>query len=58
MNETLKTMLFAGAALALVVLAGVIEPERSTPGILSDQGEAFYPKFTDPQSVRSIEVVD
>jgi hypothetical protein len=58
MNETLKTLLFAGAALALVVLAGVIEPERSTPGILSDQGEAFYPKFTDPQSVRSIEVVD
>lgn len=58
MKETVKTLAFAAAALALVIAAALVEPERSTPGILSDEGEAFYPKFTDPQAVRSIEVVD
>ncbi len=28
------------------------------PGILSDQGEPFYPQFKDPAAVRAIEVVD
>ncbi|MBI4875797.1 MAG: hypothetical protein HY822_14270, partial [Acidobacteria bacterium] len=57
MNETVKTLAFAAAALVLAIAAALVEPERSTPSILSDQGEAFYPKFTDPQAVRSIEVV-
>ena len=26
--------------------------------MFSDEGEAFYPKFRDPQSVKAIEVVD
>jgi hypothetical protein len=57
-NETLKTVGFAAAALALAVAAAVVQPERAMPGIFSDQGELFYPKFTDPQAVKSIEVVD
>jgi hypothetical protein len=58
MRETVKTLAFVAAALALAVLAALVVPERSSPGIFSDQGQAFYPKFTDPQAVRSIEVVD
>src|SRR5206468_4459778 len=38
--------------------AVVVESERRTPAMFSDEGEAFYPKFHDPQSVKVIEVVD
>jgi len=58
MREPVKTGLFAAAALALAVVAALVEPESATPGIMSDQGEAFYPGFTDPQAPRSIEVID
>jgi hypothetical protein len=58
MRESIKTALFVAAALVLAVAAAVIEPERATSDVLSDQGSAFYPKFTDPQATRVIEVVD
>src|SRR6476646_4757526 len=58
MTETLKTAGFLAGALALVVAAAVVEPERRTPSLMSDEGEAFYPGFHDPQSVKAIEVVD
>jgi hypothetical protein len=58
MTEIVKTAVLAGAALVLAVSAAVVEPEARVPGILSDQGEAFYPNFTDPQAPRTIEIVD
>ena len=58
MTESLKTAVLAGAALVLAISAAVIEPEARVPAIMSDQGEAFYPTFTDPQAPRTIEVVD
>ncbi len=58
MNDTLKTSAFLAAAAVMVIAAAVFEPESRSPDILSDQGEAFYPKFTDPREVRTIEVVD
>ena len=58
MSETLKTAGFLAGAVALVITAAVAEPERRTPAMFSDEGEAFYPKFRDPQSVKAIEVVD
>ncbi|MGH9719121.1 MAG: DUF4340 domain-containing protein [Bryobacteraceae bacterium] len=58
MTETLRTLAFLAAALALSIIAAKVEPEAATPAILSDQGEPFYPKFTDPQAARIIEVVD
>jgi len=58
MRETLKTAAYVAVAVVLAVTAAVIEPERATPRILSDQGEPFYPKFTDPQAARIVEVVD
>jgi hypothetical protein len=58
MTESLKTAVLAGAAVALAISAAVVEPEARVPAIMSDQGEAFYPNFTDPQAPRTIEVVD
>lgn len=58
MREIVKTAALAGAAVVLAISAAVIEPEARVPAIMSDQGEAFYPNFTDPQAPRTIEVVD
>jgi hypothetical protein len=58
MTESVKTAALAGAALVLAISAAVIEPEARVPAIMSDQGEAFYPTFTDAQAPRTIEVVD
>ena len=58
MRESLKTAAFVAAAVGLAVVAGVVEPETATPRIMSDQGQAFYPNFKDPQAVKTIEVVD
>lgn len=58
MTESVKTAALAGVALVLAISAAVIEPEARVPAILSDQGQAFYPNFNDPQAPRTIEVVD
>ena len=58
MNEMKKTILFVFAASVLAVAAIVVDPGRATPEIFSDQGEPFYPDFTDPQAPKAIEVVD
>lgn len=58
MTEALKTAGFLAGAAALVIAATVVQPERRTPSMFSDEGEAFYPKFRDAQAVKAIEVVD
>ncbi|MGH9662642.1 MAG: DUF4340 domain-containing protein [Bryobacteraceae bacterium] len=58
MRESAKTGVFAAAAIGIAIAAAMVEPERATPDILNDQGGAFYPKFTDPQAPKTIEVVD
>jgi len=58
MREPLQTGVLVGAAVVLSVVAALVQPEAAAPEIMSDQGEAFYPKFTDPQAPRSIEVID
>jgi hypothetical protein len=58
MSESVKTLAFIALAAALTVTAVVVEPETATPRIRSDEGEAFYPNFRDPQAVKTIEVVD
>ena len=58
MTETLNTAGFLAGAAVLVIAAAVVEPERSKPALFSDEGQAFYPDFKDPQSVKAIEVVD
>ncbi len=58
MNELKKTLLFCLGAVALAAAAMVVDPGAGTPDIFSDQGELFFPKFTDPQAPKAIEVVD
>jgi hypothetical protein len=58
MSETVKTTGFVVVAAVLAVGAALLQPERRTPSILSDQGEIFYPEFKDPRVVKTIEVVD
>ena len=58
MKESIKTLLFVVVAAGLAIMASVIEPESATPKLMSDQGEEFYPKFRDPQAVKTIEVID
>lgn len=58
MRESIKTLAFVLVAACLAILASVVEPENATPKLMSDQGEEFYPKFRDPQAVKTIEVID
>ncbi len=58
MNELIRTALFCLVAVTLVVAASVVDPGAVRPEIFSDQGQVFYPQFTDPQSPKVIEVID
>jgi hypothetical protein len=57
MNETKKTAYFAGAAVLLAIIAFVASPSRITPSAFLDQGEPFFPEFTDPNVATTLEVV-
>jgi hypothetical protein len=57
MKEITKTLLFVAAAALLVAAASIVDPGTISPGVFSDQGELFYPDFTDPQAPKDIEVV-
>jgi len=57
-REAIKTTLFLVGAAALVVAATFTAPERRTPTLFSDEGQAFYPEFHDAQAVKAIEVID
>lgn len=57
-NEIVKTALWAGAALALVVAAVSVEPGKRSAEVFSDQGEALFERFRNLDAARSIEVID
>ena len=58
MNELTKTAKFCVAATVLCLAALMVDPGDITPDIFDDQGESFFPAFTDAQAPRSIEVID
>ena len=58
MNETKKTMIFAGVAVFLALLAFITAPKRITPDAFLDQGEPFFPEFTDPNVATTLEVIE
>ena len=58
MSETQKTMAWAGAAILLLVLAFLTAPRGITPDAFLDQGEAFFPEFTDPNLATTLEVIE
>lgn len=58
MTETRKTLYYAGVALLLAGLAFATAPRQKLPQAFFDQGQQFFPDFTDPNTARSLEVVD
>jgi len=58
MNEKKKTILIAGAAVVCALLALVSAPRRITPNAFLDQGEPFFPDFTDPNTATTLEVIE
>lgn len=57
MIETKRTMIYAGVAVVLAIVAFFMAPQRITPDAFVDQGEAFFPNFTDPNSAAELEVI-
>ena len=58
MNETRKTLIFTGVAIALLFLAFATGPGTQTPDEFMDLGEEFFPEFKDPNSATTLEVVE
>jgi hypothetical protein len=57
MSEIRKTIVFCAVAVVLAALAFLTAPRLSTPDAFVDQGESFFPDFTDPNAARTLEVV-
>ena len=58
MKELLITFLFCLVAGSLAAVALIFDPTTFAPRVYSDQGELFYPGFTDPQAPKAIEIID
>jgi hypothetical protein len=58
MTEKRRTLYYAGVAVVLAGLALATAPRQRMPEAFFDQGEQFFPDFTDPNAARSLEVVD
>ncbi|HET6350181.1 MAG TPA: DUF4340 domain-containing protein [Candidatus Krumholzibacteria bacterium] len=58
MTETRRTIYYVAAAVVLCGLAFVTAPRQKLPQAFFDQGQQFFPDFTDPNAARSLEVVD
>jgi Domain of unknown function (DUF4340) len=58
MTEMRRTIYFAAGAVVLAALSILTAPRQKTPEAFFDQGEAFFPDFTDANAARTLEVVD
>lgn len=58
MIEIKKTAYYAAAAVVLALLAWAVAPNRITPDAFLDQGDKFFPEFTDPNVATTLEVID
>src|SRR4051794_21665849 len=59
MNEQRKTIAFAAAALLLAATAALAtRPRGGSAAAFNDQGELFFPEFTDPLACTALEVID
>ena len=58
MKETKRTLTFVGVAVVLAILAIIAAPGHYTPEAFLDQGEPFFPDFTDPNEATTLEVID
>lgn len=58
MSELKLTGIFAGVAVVLAIIALAFSPGRITPEAFVDQGEVFFPDFTDPNDATTLEVIE
>lgn len=58
MNQMKRTLIFCGVAVVLAALAFLTAPRKVTPDAFLDQGQPFFPDFTDPNVARTLEVID
>jgi hypothetical protein len=58
MTDIRKTALYVGVALVLALVAWTLSPTPITPDAFLDQGEPFFPEFTDPNEATTLEVID
>ena len=58
MNEAGKTAIFVVVAVVLCGAAWLSRPAPPTLDYFSDQGEPFYPDFSDPLAAASLEVIE
>lgn len=58
MDERKKTLIFGGVAIVLMLLVFITAPRTKTPDVFLDQGEMFFPDFTDPNEATTMEVID
>lgn len=59
MNENAKTLTFLAVAAAVVATAFVVSrPAATNSDVENLRGQLLYPKFNDPLSVASLEIVE
>ena len=58
MSEFMKTGVILGAAAVLTVLATMSGPKAVKQDLFSDQGELFFPQFTDSTAAVELEVTE
>ncbi|NIR48554.1 DUF4340 domain-containing protein [candidate division KSB1 bacterium] len=59
MDEKKRTITYGGVAIGLALIAFIVNiPRTSTPEAFYDQGELFFPEFTDPNEAQTLEVID
>ncbi len=56
MNELMKTAAICGGAVVLAIVASTMGPKEIKNDLFSDQGELFFPQFTDPTAAVDLEV--
>jgi hypothetical protein len=57
MSQMRKTIIFCAVAVVLAALAFLAAPKKVTPEAFLDQGQPFFPEFTDPNVARTLEVI-
>lgn len=57
MNDTMKTLVAVGAAAVMAGLVWATRPVPPADARFADQGEVFYPEFTDPTRAHTLEVI-
>lgn len=58
MNENKITIIFGAVAVLMLLLALILSPKKITPDAFLDQGEPFFPEFSDPNTATTLEVID